>query len=180
MAFGDNLKFIRKERDITQEQLADILSVSRQAISKWESNNGYPETEKLIMISQQLNVSIDYLFNDQSNVENNENKSVVYVSSGKIAITTFDKKNIVHCQAVKSTQVIAHGKGPKYILFGVEGINFWGEKTQILGWYETIEKIQDEIEKINQAILQGNASYELQYFTKIKYKGIFGQPHIVE
>ncbi len=46
MSFADNLKMIRKERNITQEQLAELLNVSRQAVSKWESGNGYPETEK--------------------------------------------------------------------------------------------------------------------------------------
>ena len=45
MGFAENLKHARKLQNITQEQLADILSVSRQAISKWESGLGYPETE---------------------------------------------------------------------------------------------------------------------------------------
>ena len=45
MSFADNLKHIRKKRGITQEELADMLSVSRQAISKWESSFGYPETK---------------------------------------------------------------------------------------------------------------------------------------
>ena len=54
MSFGENLKNIRKQRSITQEELAEALGVSRQAISKWESGNGYPETEKLIIISKTL------------------------------------------------------------------------------------------------------------------------------
>ena len=62
MGFAENLKHIRKKRNITQEQLADILSVSRQAISKWESGFGYPETEKLLILSKELEVSLDYLF----------------------------------------------------------------------------------------------------------------------
>ena len=48
MTLGDKLSKLRKESNYTQEQLADILGVSRQAISKWESNITYPETEKLI------------------------------------------------------------------------------------------------------------------------------------
>ena len=178
MSFGENLKTIRKQRNITQEQLAEMLDVSRQAISKWESDSGYPETEKLILLSKKLGVSIDYQLNDKSNVI--ENQAVIYVPSGKIAITIFDKTNVVNCQAVKSSQVIGNGKAPKYILLGVEGINFWGEKTQILGWYKTIDEIQEEIRKINQAIQEGKPSYELQYFTKVEYKGLFGQPHIME
>ena len=40
MSFGENLKNVRKQRGITQEELAETLNVSRQAISKWESDNG--------------------------------------------------------------------------------------------------------------------------------------------
>ena len=61
MSFADNLKMIRKEKGLTQEQLAEILGVSRQAVSKWESNNGYPETDKLIVIAKEFGVSLDYL-----------------------------------------------------------------------------------------------------------------------
>ena len=66
MSFGENLKNVRKQRGVTQEELAEILGVSRQAISKWESDGGYPETEKLLVISKTLNISIDYLLNDVS------------------------------------------------------------------------------------------------------------------
>ncbi len=44
--------------------MAEILSVSRQTISKWESGLGYPETEKLLFIAKELNVSLDYLFKE--------------------------------------------------------------------------------------------------------------------
>ena len=73
MSFADNLKYIRKKRNITQEQLADLLSVSRQAISKWEAECGYPETEKLLLISKELNVSLDYLFSEQCHMVRSEN-----------------------------------------------------------------------------------------------------------
>ena len=65
MGFAENLKEIRNKRNITQEQLAEILFVSRQTISKWESGLGYPETEKLLSISKELNVSLDYLFSER-------------------------------------------------------------------------------------------------------------------
>lgn len=73
MSFADNLKEIRKKRNITQEQLAEMLSVSRQAISKWESGFGYPETEKLLIISRELGVSLDYLFSVRCNMVRSEN-----------------------------------------------------------------------------------------------------------
>ena len=65
MGFAENLKEIRNKRNITQEQLAELLSVSRQTISKWESGQGYPETEKLLSIAKALNVSLDYLFSER-------------------------------------------------------------------------------------------------------------------
>lgn len=51
MSFGDNLRTIRKQKNISQEDLANRLNVSRQAVSKWEQNSGYPEMEKLVHLS---------------------------------------------------------------------------------------------------------------------------------
>ncbi len=65
MGFAENLKEIRHKRNITQEQLAELLSVSRQTISKWESGLGYPETDTLLSIAKELNVSLDYLFSER-------------------------------------------------------------------------------------------------------------------
>ena len=64
MTLGDKLSKLRKENNYTQEQLAGILGVSRQAISKWESNLTYPETDKLIRMSDLFNCSLDYLLKD--------------------------------------------------------------------------------------------------------------------
>ena len=61
MTTGDKLSRLRKENNYTQEQLADILGVSRQAISKWESDVAYPETDKLIRLSTLYHCSLDYL-----------------------------------------------------------------------------------------------------------------------
>lgn len=65
MTLGEKLARLRKERNYTQEQLAEILGVSRQAISKWESNAAYPETEKLIRLAQMYDCSLDYLVLDK-------------------------------------------------------------------------------------------------------------------
>jgi transcriptional regulator with XRE-family HTH domain len=47
MSFADNLKSIRQERHISQEELAEIIGVSRQAVSKWEQGSGYPEMDEI-------------------------------------------------------------------------------------------------------------------------------------
>ncbi|MGN0561814.1 MAG: helix-turn-helix domain-containing protein [Candidatus Fimenecus sp.] len=70
MTLGDKLSKLRKENQYTQEQLADILGVSRQSVSKWESDIAYPETEKLIQLSELFHCSLDYLLKDTT--EQNE------------------------------------------------------------------------------------------------------------
>ena len=65
MTLGEKLSKLRKEYNYTQEQLADILDVSRQSISKWESDIAYPETEKLIELGKLFECSMDYLLKDE-------------------------------------------------------------------------------------------------------------------
>ena len=50
MKFGDKLIALRKKKGLSQEELAEKLGVSRQSVSKWESNNTYPETDKIVQI----------------------------------------------------------------------------------------------------------------------------------
>lgn len=64
MTFGEKLKQARKESGYSQEQLANLLCVSRSAIAKWESGGGMPEVSNLEMIAKALSVSIDYLLDD--------------------------------------------------------------------------------------------------------------------
>ena len=64
MTLGEKIAIQRKELNYTQEQLANILDVSRQSISKWESNIAYPETDKLIVLGKLFDCSMDYLLKD--------------------------------------------------------------------------------------------------------------------
>ena len=61
MAFSDNLQFLRTRQGQTQEQLAEILEVSRQSVSKWESAQSYPEMDTLLRICDLYHVSLDTL-----------------------------------------------------------------------------------------------------------------------
>lgn len=64
MTFGEKIQKLRKEAGLSQEEFSYQLGVSRQAVSKWERDNGYPETEKIVRMSRLFNVSLDYLLND--------------------------------------------------------------------------------------------------------------------
>lgn len=63
MTTGEKLAALRKRKGITQEQLSEILKVSRQSVSRWEMDAAFPETEKLIKLSRLLDCSIDFLLN---------------------------------------------------------------------------------------------------------------------
>lgn len=182
MSFSENLKLVRKQKNITQEELAQLLGVSRQAISKWESENGYPETEKLLLLSKTLNISLDYLMNDileMQEKEKNEEKNIVIVPSGKIAITTHDKKNVVVCHSVKSSKIMfSRNNEPEYLLLGIDKVTFWGEHTTILGWYSRLEDIEKEIQEISVALSKGESTYSLKYNVDIELTGAFCSPKI--
>ena len=64
MALSEKLYALRKERGLSQEQLAEGLKVSRQAISKWESSQSLPESDKLLALSEYFGVSLDYLLKE--------------------------------------------------------------------------------------------------------------------
>ncbi len=64
MSLGNKLAEARKRQNLTQEQLAERLGVTRQAVSRWESDAAYPETDKIIRMAQILGVSCDYLLQD--------------------------------------------------------------------------------------------------------------------
>ena len=65
MIFSEKLQLIRKSKGMTQEDLAEKLAVSRQAVAKWESGQVYPDISNLIQISNLFNVTVDYLVRDQ-------------------------------------------------------------------------------------------------------------------
>lgn len=65
MIFSEKLQLIRKNKGLTQEELAEKLSVSRQAVAKWESGQVYPDISNLIQLSNIFNVTVDYLVKDQ-------------------------------------------------------------------------------------------------------------------
>lgn len=77
MEFGEKLQQLRKSRNLTQEELSQILYVSRTAVSKWESGRGYPSIDSLKQISDYFSVSIDDLLSCEKLIliAEKENKS---------------------------------------------------------------------------------------------------------
>ncbi len=65
MEFNEKLQELRKRKGLTQEELAELLYVSRTAVSKWESGRGFPNIESLKAISKHLSVSLDELLSGE-------------------------------------------------------------------------------------------------------------------
>ena len=68
MTLGQKLRKIRSKFGLSQEQLAEVINVSRQAITKWENDGGLPDVSNLQEISEVFGVTVDYLLNDDSNL----------------------------------------------------------------------------------------------------------------
>lgn len=64
MNLGEKIFKLRKEKGLSQEALAEQIGTTRQAVSKWENNQGFPETEKLLQLSNIFEVSTDFLLKD--------------------------------------------------------------------------------------------------------------------
>ena len=69
MTLGEKIKEARKQCGLSQEQLAEKMSVSRSAIAKWETDKGLPDIDNLKALASFLNVSVDYLLDDGERID---------------------------------------------------------------------------------------------------------------
>lgn len=87
MTFGEKLKEARKNAGLSQEQFAEKMSVSRSAVAKWETDKGMPDVNNLKVMAQLLNVSVDYLLDEDEKLSFNEIKEPInfddYEKSGR-------------------------------------------------------------------------------------------------
>lgn len=75
MNMADRIQYLRKTKGMSQEELADKVGVSRQAVSKWESEQSTPDLEKIIIMSDFFGVTTDYILKGIEPVENKELKT---------------------------------------------------------------------------------------------------------
>ena len=94
MKLCEKLQKLRKEKGYSQEQLADLLDVSRQSVSKWESGTTYPEMDKLLSLCKIFNVSLDELTNDEITDKNIMDKKKNNFSNIFYAILDMINKSI--------------------------------------------------------------------------------------
>ena len=127
MTLADKLKEARKNAGLTQTELAEKLCVSRQAITKWETGKGIPDVENLRLISKVLNVSIDFLLDDEEVLDKTVIKEQInlddYVKEGKLR----SKKDAVVYSKYPNADIIPLLAKKK----STKGQKIFGE---LLGW----------------------------------------------
>ena len=106
MNLKDNLKRIRKENNLSQEQLADKLNVSRQSVSKWESGLAYPEMDKVLQICKMFDLSMDELLNQNVKEVNDEKKNKVEINKYIDSFLNFISKSYDMLNSMTRTQVL--------------------------------------------------------------------------
>ena len=179
MSFADRLKEARRDCGLSQEELAEHLDVSRQAVGKWEQGQAYPEVEKLLTLCAVLNTSLDELMADAlpGGCRSATNSPA---PSESILILAENGINLVRCISIMCSKPYRNrALEPKYALFGVTGYTpFWGQQNALLGWYADEESIQKEIKAIQQAMGCGRSEYTLQYAVKVRRR--WGRIEVIE
>jgi len=80
MKFGENLKKLRKSRNLSQEDLAEKVGVSRQSVSKWETGDAYPEMNNILELCKIFNCKInDLVHKDMSDIDSLDKEIIMNV-----------------------------------------------------------------------------------------------------
>lgn len=81
MNMADRIQYLRKTKGLSQEELANKVGVSRQAVSKWESGQSTPDIEKIIIMSELFEVTTDYILKgvEPANMVNKETINSLYI-----------------------------------------------------------------------------------------------------
>ena len=182
MSISERIQQLRKSNGLSQEQLAEKLDVSRQAVSKWESGASVPDVEKIVLISELFGVTTDYLMKDEApEVCGGEGKQSIQgtkklyiVDVNKRRLSAFDEFAIEMLNNKGEASLITGiGKSgtkvkvPVCILYGVKKGILGMNKRTTLGFYASLEDAEKELNNISKAKAT-EAVYELKYAAKMQ------------
>lgn len=134
MTFGEKLKEARKKAGLTQEELAELIGISRAAVAKWETDNGLPDIENLKTVAGLLDVSVDYLLDDGESLDLSVTKKAIELNQyGNGEKLSRMKKLEIKERIVRDTYPDA-----EIIRLTLTGIRNTKRETvvdQIIGWF---------------------------------------------
>ena len=116
MSFRDNLQHLRATRNMTQEQLAMLLGVSRQSVSKWEAEKSYPEMDKLLKLCDLFDCSLDELIKGDLTTRDPEPELAIAPDSKPTDVCGYDETML------KTGHRIALGVGVILLAIGASGL----------------------------------------------------------
>lgn len=134
MTFGGKLKEARKKTGLTQEELAELIGVSRAAVAKWETDNGLPDIENLKTVAGLLGVSIDYLLDDGGTIDLSVTKKAIDLEKhGHGKRLSRMKKLEIKERIVR--EVYPNAEIIRLTLTGIKNTNRETVVDQAIGWF---------------------------------------------
>lgn len=150
LSVGENIKFLRKSKDITQEQLAEMLNVSCQSISRWELGVCYPDMELLPMLAEIFEITVDKLLGVDSIAE--KKKVDGYINRFQIAIS---QGKIDECISIAREGVNEYPNNYALLNKLMYALFVSGDDTgNIADWKENSEKYDAEITSLGERIMK--------------------------
>lgn len=147
---GETIKYLRKEKDITQDELADILGVSNQSVSRWECGMCYPDMELLPAISDFFGVTVDKLLGVNEKIE--QNKVEQYLKRFQEAISC---GRVYDCIAIAREGVAEYPNNYTLLNKLMYALFIAGDSDgNIPEWKENMEKNDAEITALGERIMK--------------------------
>lgn len=183
MKFNENLKYLRKEAKLTQEQLAEKLNVSRQAVTKWESGQSLPDIQNLKEMADMFEVTMDALVGDiGTKKESVINKKIndigyfIFATVVVIGICIISVMEYINTVANDENKVII-----SYIMLGIGAFVFFVYilKKYLQNSNEPIINMKDTIEGKKERKKYIINRYKMVIFEDIIFSLIFCMPYVM-
>lgn len=107
MTLGERIQKLRKYNNHSQEQLAEALGISRQAISKWESNQGQPEISNIIKLAEVYNITTDYILLGKEDLKEDEVIEQIKINQKELANQDVVRYPLISSKAISVIAVIS-------------------------------------------------------------------------
>jgi len=119
MNLAQTIQYLRKKSNLSQSQLADKLGITRQSISKWESEQSIPDIEKVVLLSEIFEVTTDYLLkNNKRPINTVTNQQTIWK---KYYMELINMQEVIYCEFKKGTTFVEQGERIDYIYYLVSG-----------------------------------------------------------
>ena len=106
MAIGERISQLRKEKNISQVELAKLMNVSRQAVSKWENDQNTPDTLKLIQIADALDTDVEYLATGKHTVLRRPPQVITVEKIVEVPVETIVEKPVIREKIVEVEKIV--------------------------------------------------------------------------